>query len=283
VIDLILNHERRLGTVLKIGLVAGLTLGYHGTCVANEILTDRCSGDVAIVPGYNSRPDNANTIILRRDSRASTVWTKPFTVNLSSEGRIRWYCHSTTGNWIDIGTWRIEELSLGTSCDVDANFQHPSNCQANGRSLKLTLADTNGWTAERSRCNDHSTVLRAHLGPDRLFQMECLGNDQRIAQNLSTWPPASPTLCYDTIQNTIAWDYNGSKQWDPANVNSLCSGAEDTREPAWCFLHTMFGGVDWGEEPTGIGAMPSTSAEALLTPIARSLALSRRSRRALDG
>jgi hypothetical protein len=31
-----------------------------------------------------------------------------------------------------------------------------------------------GWTPERSRCGDHSTRIRARMGPDRLLQTEYL-------------------------------------------------------------------------------------------------------------
>jgi len=210
---------------------------------ANEILTDRCSSDVVIAPTYNAPPNAYHAIVLVRDVNGSTPWSPPFKIELDSDsGFIRWWCHSTAYNWLDPGTWRIDELILGIACNLDGSSCHPS-----GLTLKGHTASTDGWTAERSRCDSHTNVLRARLGPDRLLQMECLPSDQGVAmQSLSSPPAATPSLCVNTVQNVIAWDYYGDKVWDPSNVNALCAGAETSQEPGWCFLDTMFDGVDWG-------------------------------------
>ena len=44
----------------------------------------------------------------------------------------------------------------------------------------------------------------------------------------------------------VAWDYNGSKNWNPANVQRLCKGNPDSIEPAKCFRRVMHGGINWG-------------------------------------
>ena len=54
----------------------------------------------------------------------------------------------------------------------------------------------------------------------------------------------APT-CENAVQGKIAWDYNGSTQWNPSNVNRLCRGSASV-EPARCFEHAMHGGVNWG-------------------------------------
>jgi hypothetical protein len=140
---------------------------------ASERMTDRCSAEVAIVPSYNDGPATPGTIILKRDASGGTAWTAPFNIKLGGSGHIRWWCHSTTGNVFDPGTWRVDELYVGTTCDADENGL-PSNCRVKPK-IKLGSSAWEGWTAERSRCNDRSTKVRARLGKDRLLQIECLG------------------------------------------------------------------------------------------------------------
>ena len=45
---------------------------------ANEVMTDRCSAEVAIVPSYNARPNTPGTVVLTRDSSGNTAWSSPF-------------------------------------------------------------------------------------------------------------------------------------------------------------------------------------------------------------
>lgn len=52
--------------------------------------------------------------------------------------------------------------------------------------------------------------------------------------------------CSEQVQNKIAWNYKGSKQWSPTNLERLCRGAENSGEPAACFKRVMHGGVNWG-------------------------------------
>ena len=140
---------------------------------AGEVMTDRCSAEVAIVPSYEVRPDTPGTIILKRKPDGTTPWTPPFKVQRGGSGHIRWWCHSTTGNAFDPGTWRIQELSVGTECEIFADGT-PQSCRPDG-GLKLGSSAWNGWTPERSRCGNRSTLIRARLGPSRLLQIECLG------------------------------------------------------------------------------------------------------------
>ncbi len=140
---------------------------------AGEVMTDRCSAEVAFVPTFNARPDSPGTIILKRGRDGRTNWTPPFTVGLGGSGHIRWWCHSTTGNMFDPGTWRITDLMVGTKCEIFADGT-PENCHPDG-SIKFGSSAWNGWTPERSRCGNRSRKIRARLGPKRLLQIECLG------------------------------------------------------------------------------------------------------------
>jgi hypothetical protein len=138
-------------------------------CAAgNEVMTDRCSAAVAIVPSYDARPDAPGTVVLVRDKNGQTDWTPPFTVRLGPSGHIRWWCNSTTGNWADPGTWRVKGAGIGVKQDEKGDLQPTV-------SIQLTDSSWKGWTPERSRCDNRSTKIRARLGPDRLLQIECLG------------------------------------------------------------------------------------------------------------
>jgi hypothetical protein len=48
----------------------------------NEVMTDRCSAEVAIVPSYGDKPDAFGTILLKRGPDGRTEWTPPFSVRL---------------------------------------------------------------------------------------------------------------------------------------------------------------------------------------------------------
>ena len=54
------------------------------------------------------------------------------------------------------------------------------------------------------------------------------------------------SACEKMVQGKIAWDYKGSKTWNPTNVNRLCKGAENSAEPGKCFNRVMHGGINWG-------------------------------------
>jgi hypothetical protein len=147
--------------------------------LSNEIMTDRCSAEVAFVPAYDARPNAHGTIILKRSSNGSTPWSRPFTVKLGDDGHIRWWCHSTIGNALDAGTWRISvkgkeiKACLEEVFDTDNDKKGNPDCK---KMIKLGSSAFEGWTPERSRCGNHSTRIRARLGPDRLLETECLGN-----------------------------------------------------------------------------------------------------------
>lgn len=60
-------------------------------------------------------------------------------------------------------------------------------------------------------------------------------------------PPVSAQECSDAVQGKIAWNYDGSTRWAPTNIETLCGGAPNSKEPARCFQQVMHSGeVDWG-------------------------------------
>ncbi|MEX0272248.1 hypothetical protein AB3R30_24310 [Leptolyngbyaceae cyanobacterium UHCC 1019] len=182
-----------LATTFSILSTSILSTGSPAT--AGEVMTDRCSSEVAIVPSYNAQPMTPGTVLLTRDAGGQTPWSKPFKVQtggggLTGSGFIRWWCHSTTGNIFDPGTWRPEfDFAKAGICVADGigiifggdqsdkegkkGSDIVKNCI--GAVKKIGSSARNGWTAERSRCDNRSTLVRARLGPSRLLQIECLG------------------------------------------------------------------------------------------------------------
>jgi hypothetical protein len=152
---------------------------------AGEVMLDRCGQMVAIVPSYDDTPNTPGTVILRRRA-GFTNWTQPFTVKLSPEGRIRWWCQPAEGQlFVPEGTWRINRKKpfIGLSGSVDVSVTdftdygailspRPSTVSTG---LTFTSSVWKGWTKERSRCDNRSTRIRARLGPWNELRIECLG------------------------------------------------------------------------------------------------------------
>ncbi len=57
---------------------------------------------------------------------------------------------------------------------------------------------------------------------------------------------SAASACAAALQGKIAWNYEGSKSWNPTNIAQLCRGAENSLEPARCFNRVMHGGISWG-------------------------------------
>lgn len=155
--------------------------------LANEVMTDRCSADVSIVYNYGDKPLTNGAVLLHRGPNGWSDWTPPFRVTLSKDGYIRWWCNSTTGNWLDPGTWRWRDGAVvGVDCNWGGYYPgdetiKPYPKKLGGhcdpiRKFPLTTSNWQGWTAERSRCKNRSTLIRARLGPDRVLNIECLGH-----------------------------------------------------------------------------------------------------------
>jgi hypothetical protein len=151
--------------------------------VSAETMKDRCSSNVAFVPKYGDRPNAPGTIILTKG--AATDWTAPFTVETGENGRIRWWCQSTTGNLFDPGTWRPELDSTKTATcvtggvvllfDSDSAAGKQAIKQCKGAVKTLGSSAWEGWTQERSRCKSKSGKIRARLDSNsRLLQIQCL-------------------------------------------------------------------------------------------------------------
>ncbi len=151
---------------------------------ANEIMQDRCSSDVAFVPRYDDNPGAPGTVVLTRG--ATTDWTVPFKVETRNKGHIRWWCHSTTGNILDPGTWRpqldpvksVACLAGGVAVYLDSESEAGKEGikQCKGAIKKFDSSAWNGWTPERSRCRNRSTKISARLDSNRVLQTECLGD-----------------------------------------------------------------------------------------------------------
>jgi hypothetical protein len=177
-----MNRLIYFATIVGFSSILSLSAGSIGapatTALSNETMTDRCSAEVAFVPTYDAHPNAHGTIILKRDKDGNTPWSRPFTVKTGDDGHIRWWCHSTIGNALDPGTWRIKVSEKEITACLEEVFsdkppQGNPDCK---KAIKLGSSAFEGWTPERSRCGDHSTRIRARLGPDRLLQTECQGH-----------------------------------------------------------------------------------------------------------
>lgn len=149
---------------------------------AGEILTERCSGEVAIVPSPAANPTAHGTVLLKRNRAGQHPWTSAFRVQTNPHGEIRWWCHSVAGNVFDAGTWRIHgDAGDVVACLLTGGAQaiphNPADLTPGicAKKVKLGSSAFQGWTPERSRCRDRSATIRARLGPDRLLQLECMG------------------------------------------------------------------------------------------------------------
>lgn len=179
----------------RIAFLSALTFAVLSSSIlpasAGEVMTDRCSADVSIPATYNDGPATPGSLLLTRDTNGSTDWSKPFRVQLGGSGLtgggyIRWWCHSTTGNLFDPGTWRpdIDFAKAGVCLINGAGLIFGESTKPSGQDVlkdclgavkKIGSSAKQGWTAERSRCDNRSTLVRARLGPNRLLQIECLG------------------------------------------------------------------------------------------------------------
>ena len=151
--------------------------------VSAETMKERCSSNVAFVPKYDDRPNTPGTIILTKG--AATDWTAPFTVETGENGRIRWWCQSTTGNVFDPGTWRPDIDPVKTAIcvaggvalviDPDSEAGKEAIKQCKGAVKKLGSSAWEGWTAERSRCKSKSGKIQARLDTNsRKLEIQCL-------------------------------------------------------------------------------------------------------------
>ncbi len=149
---------------------------------AEETMTDRCSAEVALVPNFNAKPNAHGTRMFKRDAQGRTAWSREFTVQTDDSGFIRWWCHSTTGNFLDPGTWTLSvNAGAVVAClaavagTVATDGGASPGTVACAKTIELGSSAFEGWTPERSRCSDHSTKIRARLSPDRLLEIQCLG------------------------------------------------------------------------------------------------------------
>jgi hypothetical protein len=145
-----------------------------------ETMTDRCSAEVSFPPAYGGQPTDVGALVLQRGIDGYSDWTPVFAVGLDNGGRVRWFCHSTSGNFVDPGTWRLRATNVACqfggsqASGGEASATSLSSSVACSMTVNVYSADASGWTAEQSRCNDHSNMLRARLGPDRLLETLCV-------------------------------------------------------------------------------------------------------------
>ena len=173
----------RAALVAAVCIAAGMAgmVAAPAQAAKNEVMTDRCSNEVAFVPKYDDLPSAKDTVILKREADGSTKWTPDFSVATDDDGHIRWWCRSTTGDEFDVGTWRVSFNAAGLApClvaiggTIGSSGAGAAGLAACAKTVNIGSSAWKGWTPEQSRCSDHSKRIRARLGPDRLLQTECL-------------------------------------------------------------------------------------------------------------
>jgi hypothetical protein len=128
-----------------------------------ETMTDRCSADTYVSQDYNDQFPPTRGVLLKRGPDGWTPWSDA--VPVAGHTYIRWWCHSTSGNFFDPGTYRL--TGGGFICS-------DSGCRPDPY---IGTSAVDGWTPERSRCDSNGTTsIKARLGPDRLLQMQCWGS-----------------------------------------------------------------------------------------------------------
>ena len=131
-------------------LIAALLACSSTAFAKNEIMTDRCSNEVTIV-NWGNGPNPAGEPVFLKRHNGKTNWTSPFTVKLSDDGHIRWWCHSTKGNAFDAGTWRIKNVYAGYGCKLYAD-NSTEECGPNG-SFSIGSSEWKGWTMATASCS----------------------------------------------------------------------------------------------------------------------------------
>ena len=157
--------------------IAGLDAQVSGATVEGELLEDKCSAAVYVTPVYPG-PDQPSFsdrgILLVRDP-ANPNAAMPWSRKIPIDGHVffRWYCNSTTGNFLDPGTWTVSGAVLvAGSCTQEASGAFDCGIGPSVDSVSITLPE--GWTAERARCeSENTTAISARLGPDRLLEFQC--------------------------------------------------------------------------------------------------------------
>ncbi|TVZ41865.1 repeat uncharacterized protein DUF346 [Alteromonadaceae bacterium 2753L.S.0a.02] len=217
----------------RIWLLLALSLLCISSTSFAETLTDRCSGDVAIAPTYESSVDAPGTLILNR-SNVDSGWSLPIKIKTSEGGIItgggfiRWFCKSTTNNWLDPGTWSLDGLSLGvTKCDNNGQYEDYSGGGVCSGSDYVNFGgiNKNEWTAERSRCSNGTNKIRVKLGADRKLNIQCLEPESTTkyygltAVGLRSWTNESGKIIGDP--SCVSWGTNRTDCFVRGTDNAL--------------------------------------------------------------
>lgn len=212
---------RRLGNgpvfrALLIWIIADATtwVFFLGSAFANEIMTDHCSADVSFPSTYDGPPVGLGSFIVSRGGHANSAnWTFPIRQTLDSDGHIRWWCHSTTGNRADPGTYTFDKVGATYVC---GNSNGSDDCILRPDIAGPPSTDLSGWTAKSSRCDNRSNVFRARLGPNRSLEIECLYESTgTIEHRLVANSPSAPGTSVPAVDVRYAaiWRKEPEGEW----------------------------------------------------------------------
>lgn len=82
----------------------------------------------------------------------------------------------------------------------------------------------------------------------------CVADDSAAPPSMgrppSNAPPSSggseEQRCMSMVDGQVAWDQNGSTDWEHGNIAALCAGATDADARIACFENRIAAGEDWG-------------------------------------
>ena len=228
-----------------------------GHAIAGEVMQDACDAEVGFPSSFGGAPWSPGAMVLKRAPDGFSPWTPPFHVQLDGDGFMRWWCHSTTGDWLDAGTWWTLHFETipNVTCMIPASKPplHPGAPVACAKMQLIALWGVDGWTAERSRCSDRSTVIRArltsevvfgHSGPSRL-ETECLGN---------VGAAPAPTIAKIIVKPSSLLDSSGEMHLFAVGEDGFVWTAISKPGQAW---------AAWGKVPGGIFNQGTTASSLL--------------------
>jgi len=126
----------------------------------------------------------------------------------------------------------------------------------------MNTGSTKGFKRHLLRAKDQANGVIISISQNSVAFDSASGHSSTEGIRTKHLPPPVPTsiqqnggktqkavintkACQQALQGKIAWDYKGSKNWNPANIKSLCGNAK-VNAPAVCFNNVMHRGVNWG-------------------------------------
>lgn len=158
--------------------------------------------------------------------RMTTQWQgEAKSLDVINDGKNNRLNLANTGNYSG-QFWKITPLNSGY---VRLTTQWQSDNKSldvinDGRNNKLQLANTGNFSGQFWKL---SRVGSVQVSPKK--------------------PVSRERVCYNMIQGKVAWDQNGSRQWQDKNINNLCAGSRNPHQTVNCFKQGIASHNDWNK------------------------------------